>query len=682
MRDPSDGVYLLDRNDHPILDWPELPLTISGQVEGLFLELWYRLNRHITTENMLARCPALTQKAGPKSHRDDPKTQIRPLPGISAYGNRRERHRLLIGTCAWDKKEGSASIQAQLKRVLPNSVLAELEQQGTTRTWRDLSNQEVNAICYVNKGQGTASLRAGNRRLTDEKKKEVDAKKDPVLEDTFEKLLQEKRDLDALDQETAHTRATNAGSSNVDPAAGVIHEGPEILTENDTHINLQYSENEPGQRDGATMFEQFVNEFDDTLVQDPWPQQTLATPKESGQRLDDTQGSVHQTGNKELEQPIDFRYEYPRTREQEYSITMALVMTRQMFRSVTGEEPPVAPKGENYMGQWLQLQYHFKEFYLKNYPGSPIPWLPQQPKWHDDWNGWELQDQNFVASGNEQDGLDLETHVAQTSSAAQKGQASNPYNLNPVRAYNEAFDASAMALQTPAPGPMAAPGSVEVTAVNNDTKAAESSEENGHGNSLSGPAQSSGVENSSKSPSIPGTADPWAELDTLIEEANAMAPKLGAKQAAIGGQLPSAFQEAPWNDFDELIRNPNFLAAPYRDTSGTDNLDPALTIMLGNPHDAVLPAASNDIHNSYPASTNTLGNPRDAVLPAASNDIEDTTTALPLPKATSPQAKFVSLSQLLKDDSQPVQYHDQPAPDKEDDGEHSDANSLFGGGLG
>lgn len=37
MRDPEDGILLLDRNNHPILDWPELPSCISAQVDGFWL---------------------------------------------------------------------------------------------------------------------------------------------------------------------------------------------------------------------------------------------------------------------------------------------------------------------------------------------------------------------------------------------------------------------------------------------------------------------------------------------------------------------------------------------------------------------------------------------------------------------------------------------------------------------
>ncbi|KAL8805663.1 MAG: hypothetical protein Q9182_001807 [Xanthomendoza sp. 2 TL-2023] len=259
MRDSADNKLLLDLNGHVILDWPELPKTISGQVEGLWLEYWWRLNRHISTENMLARCPRMTQKG--------PKTQNRPLPGISAYGNRRERDRLLIGTRAWEEKEGSSLIKSRMKEVMPNRVLAELAQHGTTRTWRDLKNNEINAICHVNKGQGTAQARAGDRKLSQEEKAGVDQKKDPMLEKVFSSLLQEKLEQDVQDQATGYIGARNTGSLNMDAPAETTHHGAGIDPgQNHLHL-LQHAEQDYGAENDFAMPGEFFNGNEPTFFQ-------------------------------------------------------------------------------------------------------------------------------------------------------------------------------------------------------------------------------------------------------------------------------------------------------------------------------------------------------------------------------------------------------------------------------
>ncbi|KAL8815455.1 MAG: hypothetical protein Q9223_005404 [Gallowayella weberi] len=287
MRDPGDNKLLLDLNGHVILDWPELPKTISGQVEGLWLEYWWRLNRHISTENMLARCPKMTQKGD--------KTQNRTLPGISAYGNRRERDRLLIGTRAWEEKEGSSLIKSRMKQVMPNRVLAELAQYGTTSTWRDLKNNEISAICHVNKGQGTAQARAGDRKLSPEEKAGIDQKKDPVLEQVFSNLLQEKLEQDAQDQATGYVGAGNTGSSDMGAPAETEPRGAGIDA---GHDDLLFQH--PGQQfwagDDSTMYDETFNGNETTFVQEEEQEQLLDKSTYASQITNEAQPNVHQAG--------------------------------------------------------------------------------------------------------------------------------------------------------------------------------------------------------------------------------------------------------------------------------------------------------------------------------------------------------------------------------------------------
>lgn len=42
-----DGRALLDQDDHPILDWPHLPATISSQVTGQEIEYFRRQNLRV-----------------------------------------------------------------------------------------------------------------------------------------------------------------------------------------------------------------------------------------------------------------------------------------------------------------------------------------------------------------------------------------------------------------------------------------------------------------------------------------------------------------------------------------------------------------------------------------------------------------------------------------------------------
>ncbi|KAL8696369.1 MAG: hypothetical protein Q9224_002832, partial [Gallowayella concinna] len=288
MRDPSDNKLLLDLNGHVIIDWPELPKTISGQIEGLWLEYWWRLNRHISTENMLARCPKMTQKG--------PKTKDRPLPGISAYGNRRERDRLLIGTRAWEEKEGSSLIKSRMRLVMPNRVLAEIAQHGTTSTWRDLKNNEISAICHVNRGQGSAQSRAGDRKLSEEEKAGIDQKKDAVLEQVFANLLQEKIVQDAQDQATRYIGGGNTGSSSVVAAAETTQSGAGTNAEHDDLDLLQYAGQNHRAGTDSTMSAELFNRNGSNFVHDEEQGQLSNMPMYSNQVTSEAQLNNHQMG--------------------------------------------------------------------------------------------------------------------------------------------------------------------------------------------------------------------------------------------------------------------------------------------------------------------------------------------------------------------------------------------------
>ena len=144
MVDEADGRLLLDINNHPIRDWPELPVCISGQVEGIWMEYWRRLNPNISVPDIVARCPKETQKhAGlKKSGRS-----------IAAYSNRMRRERVLLGTIAWDPREGSREIAGRLKELMPRRVLAQLEHENSTKSWRDLTHDEIDAVQSINHGK-------------------------------------------------------------------------------------------------------------------------------------------------------------------------------------------------------------------------------------------------------------------------------------------------------------------------------------------------------------------------------------------------------------------------------------------------------------------------------------------------------------------------------------------------
>ncbi|KAL8913678.1 MAG: hypothetical protein Q9171_001528 [Xanthocarpia ochracea] len=393
MYDPADGRLLLDLNNHPILNWPELPMTISGQVDGSWLEYWWRLNRNIRLEDMVARCPKRTQRSGTSSYRD--------LPGTSAFGNRRERDRLIIGTRSWEQKEGSKEIKTQYERIMPNRVLAEIAHNNTTTWFRDLTNKEVNAMCYTNRGQGTALSRAGNRKLPEEKKKTVDGKRDSDLEAIFTRLLEEKRDAGAQDPVYAQVGGANPGTAFADPAAGRAFAGAATVNAGGPSINSQAPGPDGDVDDDNAPFDPLFNEGDTTLVEDG----NAIPPKHSPTKLENLgQQNVHPGGvqepnsqrgainNDPPRRVQGFAWSVPTTREEMDSISGALESARKLCRSWAKQEPPPTAANSSYMAQFYDLEEWLRSRWTVMRPGQIPPVLHARPDWQGSWDCWMAQD--------------------------------------------------------------------------------------------------------------------------------------------------------------------------------------------------------------------------------------------------------------------------------------------------
>ncbi|KAI4096794.1 MAG: hypothetical protein L6R37_006918 [Teloschistes peruensis] len=191
MVDPDDhNIILIDKNNHPIRNHKELPVVISGQVPGVWMELWRRLNPYITNADIVARTPNTTCLGIGKKHHA--LTQ-------QAFNNRARRDRVLLGTRAWSEREGSEQIQAQLRAIMPAHVLRELNERGSTAAWRDLTNEEITAVVSVNRGRGSALARAGARKLDERTKGERDTVANARDKAVLGRLMREKKKEDEKD---------------------------------------------------------------------------------------------------------------------------------------------------------------------------------------------------------------------------------------------------------------------------------------------------------------------------------------------------------------------------------------------------------------------------------------------------------------------------------------------------
>ena len=88
------GKILLDHEDRPIMDIPELPRVLSSELEGERMEAYRRMMPHIRVDDLLARMPQLITKRG----------NVRQIYGLTALRNRCSRFRDEHKIAAWDKR--------------------------------------------------------------------------------------------------------------------------------------------------------------------------------------------------------------------------------------------------------------------------------------------------------------------------------------------------------------------------------------------------------------------------------------------------------------------------------------------------------------------------------------------------------------------------------------------------
>ena len=102
----SEGQLILDINDKPLLAFPELPVTISSQIEPAFLEAFTRSNQHIRMQDIRGRM--LRDPTGV----DNPPTVDRIR--LATLSMKATRFREKNGMITWHDRDGSQAIRTYL----------------------------------------------------------------------------------------------------------------------------------------------------------------------------------------------------------------------------------------------------------------------------------------------------------------------------------------------------------------------------------------------------------------------------------------------------------------------------------------------------------------------------------------------------------------------------------------
>ncbi|KAI4246608.1 MAG: hypothetical protein LQ352_006373 [Teloschistes flavicans] len=147
----------------PVKKWRELPLTISGQCEGLRIEAWRRQQPDLTMRDLCARMPRTTCKGEGK---------VQQVVKGNALANRVARDRSRIGIKPWFERLGSKKKTYRLLEIMPEAVQLRILQSNSTECWRDLTDTELAYVEEGNKGSEESLKKAGARRVSNAAREE------------------------------------------------------------------------------------------------------------------------------------------------------------------------------------------------------------------------------------------------------------------------------------------------------------------------------------------------------------------------------------------------------------------------------------------------------------------------------------------------------------------------------
>ncbi|KAL8641082.1 MAG: hypothetical protein Q9228_002068 [Teloschistes exilis] len=166
------GHLVLDVDDRPVRTFKELPLTLSGQCEGLRMEFYRRMNPRIGGPDLRARMPDRS--------RCGPRAIAKRMKG-PALANRMARDRYKIGLRAMYARNESLTKEMAMFELIPPHIQREIVRTNSTRCFRDLTLLEFQYIEGTNKGTEKSLNKASTRRLTDLERRDRVAKQQKYL---------------------------------------------------------------------------------------------------------------------------------------------------------------------------------------------------------------------------------------------------------------------------------------------------------------------------------------------------------------------------------------------------------------------------------------------------------------------------------------------------------------------
>ncbi|KAL8761963.1 MAG: hypothetical protein Q9184_001977 [Pyrenodesmia sp. 2 TL-2023] len=333
---------ILDVENHPLRRRPELPLTLSGQCEGLRLEFYKRLNPNISMAELKARMPPQTCRS------NGLKTKAVQTAALS---NRMTRERIRTGLKAWNARQGSKNIEYCLLQLMPQNIQREVLRTNSTKCFRDLTALELYYVEAANWGVLENLAKAGSRLLDEQTRQEREQKRMKGFEGVqtyaiVEEARRERPPLVPRPQGFRYLMPTNAPSvaqtNNVDNAK---HEGSPVAKA-------------PAKRPKHTEIIDLTSDAEENVEMKEHGGYTVSGAQKIGG------GSYKQDVSvfKKAPSGVDFRYKRPVSVLDRFIVQEALNLSRVDYQRCSGNPPNIkTDRTESYAYQLSQLQNSFEQ---------------------------------------------------------------------------------------------------------------------------------------------------------------------------------------------------------------------------------------------------------------------------------------------------------------------------------
>ena len=190
------GNIVLDPDNHPVLNYPEIPATCSSELEGWCMQAIKRANIHISIRDFRARMPHFVGR------------NQKPLHRVNAISMRMTRFRAEAGCQVWDLRAGSKKINDYMMSLYPAWCI----ENNSTKSFPGLTKTQVETMSQILKGKFPERARAKPGLQLREKKEAVmpgeDARKASHRQNQGSSIVGRKRKHSGFKEQIASRRQT------------------------------------------------------------------------------------------------------------------------------------------------------------------------------------------------------------------------------------------------------------------------------------------------------------------------------------------------------------------------------------------------------------------------------------------------------------------------------------------